>query len=175
MSELSASLPPSRRRNLKFSNGWLFQLKKCDAFKAYKRHREDSDADESAIATHLPIYCRLLSAYRPNDILNADEFGLFYSKELSITTVPAHLRGRKKRKDRITFLLCGNADRTERIPPLVLGTARRLRRSRRKEGQEFLFDYQHSRKAWMNRDILTDWLMCFAEYIRSTPGTASCY
>ena len=61
----------------------------------------------------------LLSAFSPRDTFKADEFGLNYRLAPTSTVGPRRFSGYEKKKERITFLVRGNADGSEQIAPLV--------------------------------------------------------
>ena len=87
--------------------------------------------------------------YSINDRWNADEFGLFYSMAPNTTLGPARLAGRKKQKDRMTFLACVNADGMEKFPLMTIGKSARPRCFQGREPNELLIDYHYSPKAWI--------------------------
>ena len=51
----------------------------------------------------------------------------FFKLPPNSTVGPGRLSGRKKKKDRVTFLACPNYDRTERLPLVVIRTAQKPR------------------------------------------------
>ena len=156
--------------DLTFSNGWISKFEKRNNFKAYKSHGESGDADEEAIRNAMPSLRATLSMYRLNDIFNADEYVLFYTEAPNITIGPGPLKGNKKRKDRITFLVCANVDGTERLPPLVIGRSKNPQSFDGQERSEHGFDYHHSKKAWMTCDLFYEWLKRFDSIIGTTAG-----
>ena len=165
---VNRSLPLCDRTNLKFSSGWLYRFKKRNSFKCYKSHGESGDADEVAAASHLPFLRSIVAEYALNDIFNADEFGLWHSRAPTSTIGPTRLNGMKLNKDRTTFLICANADGTERLPPLVVGRAQRPMCFRGLSASDLGFDYTGSLKGWMNTELFFNWLLRFDAYISST-------
>jgi hypothetical protein len=65
----------------------------------------------------------IIEQYAPQDIFNMDETALFYNAQpkrtLDIKGERCH--GGKAYKDRVTMLLCCNADCSEKLRPLVVG------------------------------------------------------
>lgn len=108
---------------------------------------------------NLPLLRKIKSRYSLRDVFNADEFGLYYRRSPNVTIGPARMQGRKRSKDRITFLPCCNSDGTERLPLLVIGRSEKTPCSGGISGSDLGFDYHHSEKAWMNRAIF--FLGCF--------------
>ena len=131
----------------------------------YRSHGEDGAANELAIQNELLSLRFRLSHYQRKDVFNSDEFGLFYNMPPTTTIGPGRLRGKKKVKQRATFLACCNADGTERYPLLVVGNARCF------QGCDVANDglvYRCSPKAWKNTSLFYEWLSGFDEYISQT-------
>ena len=105
--------------------GGCLDLKRNE-FKYYRCHWEDGDANYAAIEHEVPVLVERLKYFRTNDIFNADEFGVVFKLSPNSTVGPGRLIGRQKKKDRVTFLACSNSDGTERLPLLVIGTAKSL-------------------------------------------------
>ena len=99
-----------------------------------------------------------------NDIWNADEFGLIYKTVPSRTVGPDKLLGKKK-KDRITYLACSNADGSEKFPLLNIGRTKSPKFFEKRSASDLGFDYQSNRNAWMAREIFFNWLKSFNDYI----------
>jgi hypothetical protein len=110
--------------NFKASNGWLGRFKKrhgimyknlCGKALVLIKDTVDYWKTESLL--------RNLEDYKPNDIFNADETGIFFnlltSKTFAIRGDPSH--GGKKSTERITALLCANSEGSEKLPSLVVG------------------------------------------------------
>ena len=153
----------------RFSNGWLYRFKKRNLFKSYTAHGESGDADVAAAEAELPILRSLVRYYGERNVYNADEFGLWYRQIPTRSIGPARLRGRKQNKDRITFLVCGNADGTERTPPLVIGRATMPKCFGGRTGTELGFQYTSAPRAWMTKSIFFSWLRSFDESFAHTP------
>ena len=166
----NALLPVHKRTNVKFTNGWLSRFKKRNAFKMYRSYGESGDVDEQVVRDEVPLLLTLLSAFRPQDRFNCDEFALFYKTPPTSTIGPRRLGGYKKKKERLTVLACTNSDGTEKITPLVIGNSLRPRCFEGREGWEYGFLYTANRRAWMNRLVFFHWLYLFDAYIAQTPG-----
>ena len=113
---LNENLTVEERSNIHFTNGWLYDFKKRNHFKCFKSHGESGDADHAAATAELPQLRRIVAQHSANDVYNADEFGLYYSCAPNATIGPAPLCGRKKSKERVTFLVCTNILGTDRLP-----------------------------------------------------------
>ena len=95
------------------------------------------------------------SLYEPQDIFNADEFGLFYrmrpcSTQTFKETPRSALALGKKSKERVTVLI-GASVTGEKLPLSVIGKSERPRCF----GKLLALpcDYSHSCRAWMTRKL----------------------
>lgn len=98
---------------MKFSDGWLGKFKKVWNLRILKSRGESGDADMVAEAQELLTIQNVIRKYERKHIFNADECGLFYKLAPDTTVTTKGLAGRKKMKDRITLLICANADGSE--------------------------------------------------------------
>ena len=106
------------------------------------------------LETHLP---ELLAQFKPEDIYNADETGLFYKLQLdkSLNFEGEKCTGGKKAKERLTVLVCGSMA-GEKLPLLVTG---RSKSPRCFAGVKNLpVAYEANAKAWMTGDLFRKWL-----------------
>ena len=148
----------------------MARFKKRNKFRWFKSHGESGDVNDTEIQEELPILRALYSSFSLRDRFNADEFGLCYRMTPRTTIGPSRLLGRKKRKDRITFLACANADGSERLRPLVIGPSRNPRCFNRRSACELGFHYRHNKKAWMTRLLFFEWFREFDTHISMWPG-----
>ena len=74
----------------------------------------------------MPHVIKKLLKYSMKDIWNADEFGLCYKFSPNSTVVPGRIPVQKKKKERLTYLSCANADGSEKFPILKLDILRSL-------------------------------------------------
>ena len=99
----------------------------------------------------------LLAHFKPEDILNADETGLFYNLQPDRTLAfkGEKCSGGKKSKERRTVLVCASMA-GEKGPMLVIGKSKTPRCF---AGVKSLpLPYQGNSKAWMTADIFEDYL-----------------
>ncbi|GBM70533.1 Tigger transposable element-derived protein 4 [Araneus ventricosus] len=93
-----------------------------------------------------------------NTLIYKHETGLFYnllsSKTLAIKSDSCH--GGKKNKERLTALLCANADGSEKLPPLIIGKSKKPRCF--KNVKTLPTKYLSNKKSWMTMPFFTDWL-----------------
>jgi hypothetical protein len=95
-----------------------------------------------------------------------DETALFYamSPDRGLATTLRH--GVKQSKVRLTLAFTTNADGTERLPPLMIGHARRPCCFQRKTGEQLGFKYYSNSRAWMTGDIFQQWLINWDHHLR---------
>ena len=100
----------------------------------------------------------ILKDYSARDVFNADETGLYWRATpdgtLSFKSVEAP--GSKVAKDRMTLLLTGNMDGSEKMDPLVIGKSKNPRCF--KNVKTLPVQYNANKNAWMIGDIWKDWL-----------------
>ncbi|KAF0707815.1 hypothetical protein AaE_013455 [Aphanomyces astaci] len=82
-----------------------------------------------------------------------DETSFFYLMSSHRSITRNRVPGTKKNKKRITLALTTNADGSDVVDPLFIGSALRPRCFRGQSGEELGFDYHESKKAWMNGNI----------------------
>lgn len=66
--------------------------------------------------------------------------------------------GVKGKKVRLTYLLTSNADGSEKLPPLIIGKAKKPRAFQNKTGAQLGFNYRNNAKAWMTANLYQEWL-----------------
>ncbi|XP_015378224.1 PREDICTED: tigger transposable element-derived protein 4-like, partial [Diuraphis noxia] len=109
------------------SNGWLDRFRKRHGI-VYRKICGEADAvdDNSIKSWKETILPNLLKDYSPEDIYNADEFGLFFKlmpdKSLEMKDETCH--GGKLSKDRLTVLTCSNWSGTDKLKLLVIAQNR---------------------------------------------------
>ncbi|RLO09014.1 hypothetical protein DYB28_006206 [Aphanomyces astaci] len=87
-----------------------------------------------------------------------DETSFFYCLSPHRSITRHRIPGTKKSKKRITLALTTNADGSDVIDPLFIGTAVQPRCFNHQTGKELGFDYHASKKAWMNGSIFNTYL-----------------
>ncbi|XP_056649105.1 tigger transposable element-derived protein 4-like [Diorhabda sublineata] len=140
------------------SNGWMegFNKRNDIVFKAICGESNAVDVNKcSQWIEDLPL---LLRNYSADDILNADETGLFYNclPDKTFTLKGESCHGGKLSKERITILLGANMSGTEKLPILLIGKSKSPRCF--KGVKTLPVNYQNNEKAWMTSIIFSDWL-----------------
>jgi hypothetical protein len=111
---------------LGFTEGWLHRFKTRKGIKSRQQHGKEGSVPEDAKLAMESIRERL-SPYALRDRFNCDETALYWKRLPDRTLATKQLPGCKKEKARLTAYLCCNADASERIKPLFIGTAKQPR------------------------------------------------
>ena len=145
------------------SEGWLHRFKERHGL-VFKTICGESASVSPALTEkwfkeRLPA---LLQRYKPCDIFNVDETGLFYqclpNKTFSFRGEKAS-RPVKDSKQRLTILVGANMDGSEKVDLLIIG---KFANPRCFKGiRSFPAQYSHNKKAWMTSDIWTKWIRAF--------------
>ena len=142
------------------SNGWLSGFKKRHGIVFRTVSGESAAVDhETCDSWKDEVLPSLLKDYKPSDIFNADETGLFFkclpNRSLMLSTETGH--GGKHSKERLSLLLGVNMDGTEKLPSLIIGKSKKPRCF---AGVKSLpVEYTANRKAWMTNEIFSAWLL----------------
>ena len=96
--------------------------------------------------------------YRPEDVYNADETGLFFRMTPNQTLATKTVKGMKKDKNRITVLLCTNATGTDKLKPLVIGKSAKPRCFKHIPKANLGTEYEANKKAWMKAEVFERWV-----------------
>jgi hypothetical protein len=74
--------------------------------------------------------------------------------------------GVKGKKARLTYLFTANADGSLKLPPLIIGKARKPRAFKNKTGSQLGFYYRNNAKAWMTASLYQEWLLDWDRKLR---------
>ena len=93
------------------SGGWFSKFIERHNFHNLKTKAEIASADSKAAQDYPPKLLKIIQegGYTPDQVLNADETGLFWQrlpKRTYVSKTQKSLGGFKAAKDRVTFLLC---------------------------------------------------------------------
>jgi hypothetical protein len=140
--------------------GWLTRFKERYniVFKNVCGESKSVDDNSEAMIEWESKLSVLLQKYKPDDIYNADETGIFYKllpdKTLEFKTVDCH--GGKRSKERLTVLVCANMSGNDKLPLLVIGKAEKPRCF--KNVKTLPTKYTNNKKSWMTSEKFEEWL-----------------
>lgn len=145
-----------------FSNGWLHLFKKRFDIHQKRICGEGASVDIKLIEDERLKLQQLLKCYNKDDILNADELGLFYCLRPNYTLAAKNedTTGITKCKLRVTTVLCCNASGNYKHTPLIIGKAATPRSFlTKREMNELNITYDNSTNAWMTTTIWINWII----------------
>lgn len=157
--EYYESLYPNREKTFTASNGWLQKFRRRHGIRFLKLSGEKLSCDSSGIEPFLRQFHAKMVELELTEaqVYNADESGLYYRLLPEKTFVAACEKdafGRKVAKERITFMLCANADGSNKITPLVIGKSKKPRCFQKFSNP---LNYDSSSTAWMTFNIFQKW------------------
>lgn len=143
--------------NFKASNGWFDRFKKRNKLQQRILSGETGDISINDFTIEVNEIKKIIMTYSSKDIFNMDETGLLF-KEIPIKTISySSKKGFKKIKERLSIVLCCNADGTEKYPLTIIGKSKKPRCFKNFNVSNFC-NYVGTNRAWMNSSIFTNWL-----------------
>lgn len=130
--EFSRTYPEKNHNSFTASEGWLSKFKKRYGIRYSKVCGEILSNDSSQITPFIHQLRAKIDEMKLTDaqLYNADESGLFFRllpQKTYVASTEKTAPGRKIAKQRITFLLCSNADGSHKVTPLVVGKSAKPR------------------------------------------------
>jgi len=139
----------------RFGKSWLRCLQQRYGFRWRRAYGEASSVNLEDIQQELDGIRATVRQYPPSNVFNMDESALFYNAaprgSICKKEPPAH----KQNKARVTMACCANADGSEKLPLLFLGTAAKPRWYKRKPTS---LQYAGTKKGWMTTWMYQQWL-----------------
>ncbi|KAH9106180.1 hypothetical protein LEN26_014621 [Aphanomyces euteiches] len=145
-------------QRLSFSKGWLYKFQRKHGLTSKIQHGEAGSTSTAAINTGREDMLQVTRGFSAKDVFNMDETSFFYCLSPHRSITRSRVPGTKKSKKRITLALTTNADGSDMIDPLFIGSAARPRCFNGQSGSELGFSYHSSKKAWMNGSIFNSFL-----------------
>lgn len=145
--------------NFTASNGWLFKFQKRNNISSRCLAGESAEISATSIDDWFLRIEEKCEGYSLKDIFNCDETGLFFRvlPKHSLVLKGDKCNGSKYSKERLTVLLACSAE-GEKLTPLVIGKSKNPRCFGKRNHASLGVEYTFNGKAWMTRDIFTDWL-----------------
>nr|CCA26497.1 putative CENPB/ARS binding proteinlike protein [Albugo laibachii Nc14] len=113
----------SRLIELTFSKGWLYNFQRRHNLKSGRTQGEAGSACAASVDKgRVELRARIVD-YEAKDVYNLDEIALYYCKPPSENISAEPISGRKSDKKRRTVTVAGNADGSEQLPLLFVGSA----------------------------------------------------
>ena len=143
------------------TDGWLSRWKARHQIKFKSAHGEKNSADvEGAQEWQSTTLPQLLLEYRPDDIYNADETGLYYraTPDGSLCYTYEQLSGSKEAMDRVTVLCCANMTGRDKAKLLVIGKSKKPRCFKHVDVNTLPVIYLENHNAWMTSVLFQEWI-----------------
>lgn len=158
----------------KASTGWLKNFKQRHGIRELNIEGEKlSAASGEAVDAFRIKFQKMLDekSLTRDQVYNADETGLNF-KALPSKTLASlsekYAPGFKMQKQRVTLMVCANASGKNRMPLLVIGTAKKPRCYKGIKMDALPVHYYAQKSAWMTQVIFTDWFKTkFVPYVRN--------
>ena len=150
-------------------NSWVQRFRERHNIKWAVLHGESASfPDVVEWVTEIPTSIRAL--YSSKNLCNSDETAVFWrassDKSFVLPEERGKVRGKKQCKDRLTELVCFNAE-GEKLPFHVIGTTKKPRSFVvRGKKVKLLVTYRAPRKGWMTQPLLVKWLQELNESMR---------
>lgn len=159
--------------NFKASIGWLDNFKNRHGIRQLNIEGEKmSAANIETVNAFKDTFQKMIdqNGFTRDQVYNADETGLIY-KALPTKTLAAlsekYAPGYKMQKQRVTAMVCANASGNNRIPLLLIGTAKKPRCFTKMNMNALPVNYYAQKNAWMTQAIFTDWFKnIFVPYVQ---------
>ena len=113
--------------DFRYSNGWLLRFKMRCGIIGQVICGESAGVDPEVISHGRERAINWIKVYTLQDVYNLGETSLFFRMlpDRSLTTADK-TKGVKKPKDRISVMLCCNADGSDKVKPLIIAKHRIL-------------------------------------------------
>lgn len=150
------------------SISWISRFKDRHNINCGKVSGEARSVDESVTQDWLKNSWPIIKqGYSASDIFNADETGLFYKLTPDKTLRFKHEKcvGGKLSKERLSVLVCANADGSEKRRLLIIGKATKPRCF--KNIKKLPVEYTANKRAWMTADIFMQEIRKWDEELRA--------
>lgn len=142
-----------------WSKGWLQRFQQLYGIRKTRRYGE-AGSTPAGYNEEIRIIQQSLANFRPNDIYNCDETGLFFKSVPEVSLTTCQLPGHKANKDRVTAMHTVSAS-GQVLKIWYIGTSKQPRCFRNVNIESFNFVYRNNKKAWMNTDIMIEYLKWF--------------
>ena len=143
------------------TDGWLSRWKKRHTIKYRRAHGEKGSADTVEAEKWMSIvFPQLLREYKPDDIYNADDTGLYYlaTPDGSLGYAYQQLSGSNKDMDRVTNLCCANMSGNDKVKLLVIGKSKKPRCFKGIDVDTLPVSYRANKNAWMISLLFEEWI-----------------
>ncbi|KAM8950753.1 tigger transposable element-derived protein 7 isoform 1-T3 [Lycaon pictus] len=150
------------RTDFKASTGWLFRFRNRHAIGNQKVCGEQSlsSASENVEPFRQNLYMLIKEEkLSVAQLYSGDETDLFWKsmpENIQASRKEICLPGRKINKERLSALLCANADGTHKLKSIVIGKSK-LPKSVKEDTSTLPVIYKPSKDVWFTRELFSEW------------------
>jgi len=144
-----------------FSQGWLEKFKLRHGIKSFRRFGESGSVDTHDMEKKLEVIREKIDQFPLKDVFNMDETGLFYKLQADHSLATKQLEGRKQDKERLTVVICCNADGSEKVPLWIIGKYAKPRCFKNVNMSGLNCEYRSNKRAWMTSVIFEEYMRWF--------------
>lgn len=160
------STSSAEKKPFSASHGWFERFKQRHSLHNLKLKGEQASADSDAAQQYPTKFAEIIAvnSYTPDQVFNADEFGLFWKKMPERTYLAkAHksASGHKAAKNRITVLFCSNASGDHIMKPLVINKSKTPRSFKGIDLKNLPVYWMANKKAWVTATLFNEWFHNF--------------
>jgi hypothetical protein len=155
----SLSIPET---NFKASWQWLSQFRVRRGLQKILLHKEGAEVNKSdpGLLVILDDLYTIIAQYDPENVYNMDKTDLFFCLLLRYNLLMldediSTTRGKKKSKDRVSFIVCTNIVGTHKIPCALIGKPKAPAYIK---DYQWLVPYFSQAKAWMDVEMCWKWV-----------------
>ncbi|XP_050298576.1 tigger transposable element-derived protein 6-like [Anthonomus grandis grandis] len=144
------------------ADGWLQKWRKRHSVSFKCISGKAAAVNQVDVSQYLEKLPSMLLGYKPEDVYNADESGLFFRAlpDKTLCLKGETCVGGKLSKDRLTILFCANMA-GEKCDLIVIGKAAHPRALKNVAIKDLPASWKSNKKAWMTREIMSEWLLEF--------------
>ncbi|XP_035265329.1 tigger transposable element-derived protein 1-like [Anguilla anguilla] len=154
------------------SKGWFDKFQKRFGLKSVSLHGEAASADTAGAEAYANNKFKAIieeGRYKPEQVFNMDETGLFWKRMPSRTFImqdEAKAPGFKAQKDRVTLVMCGNTAGFM-IKPGLIYRSKNPRALKNKNKNALPVYWMHNAKAWITKALNLNWFKeCFIPEVK---------
>ncbi|RHY48324.1 hypothetical protein DYB38_014371 [Aphanomyces astaci] len=150
-------------RRISFSKGWLHKFQKKYSLNSKVQHGEAGSVTPAQVEDGRQAMQKVTRGFEVANTYNMDETSFFYCMAPHRSITRHRQPGTKKSKKRITIALTTNADGSDVVDPLFIGSAARPRCFNGLSGEALGFGYKASKKGWMTGNLFNTYLLALKE------------
>ena len=147
----------SRLLELTFSKGWLYNSQRHHNLNSRRSQGNAGSACAASVEKGFVALRARIVDYEAKDVYNLDETALYYWKPTTKTISTEPISGSKSDMKRLTVTGAANADGTEKLPLLLVGSAVKPRCFEMQSDESHGVQYKNTKNGWIWRALFWEW------------------